>query len=366
MKVLVINTNLTDKNGVASVIFNYLHAIDKNNLQMDLLSINYPNQQYIDDVEKYGGHLYVIERSSKNILKYWYDLYKLISKQKYDIVHIHGNSHTLVLELSAAWVGKCKVRIAHSHNTKCEHNIIHKIARPLFDYLTTDGLACGVDAGKWMFGNRDYHVLNNGINTSNYVFSQKKRDEIRKKLNLSEDSFVVGHVGYFYEVKNHRHIINVFEELHRRDNKYRLMLIGDGILKDEIIRILKEKELYKYSVLTGNISNVNDYLNAIDAIIMPSIYEGLPLTLIEEQANGLQCVVSKNITCEVNITGNVHFLPLDAPLYTWADCVEQLDNNKNRIERSKCAVGQIKKCGYDIFDEAQFLRDYYLSAVNRY
>lgn len=364
MKVLVVNTNLTDKNGVAGVIFNYLQAINKDGLQMDLVSINHPNQQYIDIVERNGGHLYVIERTMGSVLKYWLELKKLITREKYDIVHIHGNSHTVVLELSAAWAAGCKVRIVHSHNTKCEHNIVHRLTKPLFDFLVTHRLACGTDAGKWMYGNKPFIVLNNGIDTKKFSFSQTLRDKIRQQLNVSSNCFVLGHVGYFYEVKNHQHIINVFEVLYRKNKNMRLILIGDGILKKKMQCLIKEKELSDVVLFTGNIGNVNEFLNAMDAIIMPSIFEGLPLTLIEEQANGLPCVVSDNITREADKTGNLHFLSLSEPLSVWADCIERLQDGNNRKERSIKAIEMIKGNGYDIEEEAKVLKKIYKDSIS--
>ena len=359
MKVLVVNTNLTDKNGVAGVIFNYLQAINKDNLQMDLVSINYPDQLYIDIVERNGGHLFVIERSMGGILQYWFRLMKLISKENYDIVHIHGNSHTVVLELSAAWAAGCNVRIEHSHNTKCEHNVVHRLMKPLFDFLVTHRLACGEAAGKWMFDDKPFTVLNNGIDTKKFCFSQSLRDKIRQQFGISDKCFVLGHVGYFYEVKNHRQIINVFEVLYHRNKNMCLILIGDGILKEEMQCLLKEKRLSDVVILTGNIGNVDEFLNAMDAIIMPSLFEGLPLTLIEEQANGLPCVVSDNITREADKTGNMCFLSLSEPLSVWADCIECLQDGKSRKERSIKAIQQIKKNGYDIEEEAKVLKNIY-------
>lgn len=364
MKILVVNTNLTDKNGVAGVIFNYLQAINKDGLQMDLVSINHPSQQYIDIVENNGGHLFVIERSMSGIFKYWLKLRKLISHENYDIVHIHGNSHTVVLELSAAWAAGCKVRIVHSHNTNCEHNFIHKFFKPLFDNLVTYRLACGKEAGRWMYGNKPFIVLNNGVDTNKFSYRGESRIKIRHQLNIDSKCFVLGHVGYFYEVKNHRQIINVFEILYHRNENMRLILIGDGVLKEEMQHLLEVKGLSDVAFLTGNISNVDEYLNAMDAIIMPSLFEGLPLTLIEEQANGLPCIVSDNITREADKTGNLHFLSLTEPLSVWADCIEHLQDGKSRKDRSLNAIEQIKEKGYDIQEEAKVLKKIYKDSLS--
>lgn len=360
-KILVVNTNETGKNGVTNVIYNYLQAMKLNDLQIDVVSINTPDQLYCDIVDKIKGKLYVIERSSKKVLTYWNSLRKLIRRERYDAVHIHGNSHTVVVELSAAWLAGCSVRIVHSHNTQCEHAFIHRVMTPLFNVLVTHGLACGNAAGKWMFGKKAFRVINNGVDTKKFAYDEMKRNMIRSQYGWDSSCIVLGHVGYFYEVKNHRLIVNVFGELYKKNPNYRLLLIGDGPLKQEICDILTNNGLIGASVLTGNIDNVDAYVNAMDVVLMPSIFEGLPLTLIEQQANGLHCVVSENITREVNKTGNVEFLSLDRPIQDWTHTVDSCCGN--RREDSINAVKKIKECGYDVCVEADKLCDYYKKAI---
>lgn len=364
MKVLIINTNQTDKNGVTNVIFNYLQSIKTSSIQMDVLAINKPSQSYKEIVNKFGGRLYIIERSAKSIIFYWFKLASLILNNRYDIVHIHGNSHTLVLELSAAWIAGCKHRIVHSHNTQCEHNLIHKIMTPLFNMLTTNRLACGEDAGKWMFGSKAFLVLKNGIKTNKFAFNPTMRLKIRNLFGWTEDDIVLGHVGYFYPVKNHKHILQVFKRLHSKNQNYKLLLIGDGPLKNDFEKELKDEGFGNDVVFTGNINNVADYLNAMDIILMPSIFEGLPLTLVEQQANGLPCVVSNNISTEVNITGNVKFLDLNSSINIWIDEINTDINKPNRAKMSEEAIKHIKLNGYDVDIEALSLVKYYSNLLS--
>ena len=360
-KILVVNTNETGKNGVTNVIYNYLQAMTLHDMQIDVIAINSPERQYFDIINKLGGELFVVERSSKKVLTYWNSLRKIIRKGCYDAVHIHGNSHTVVVELSAAWLAGCPIRIVHSHNTQCEHAFIHRVMTPLFNRLVTHGLACGNAAGRWMFGKKSFCVINNGVDTKKFAYDETKREMIRAKYNWSSSCIVLGHVGYFYEVKNHRLIVKVFRELFDNNPNYRWLLIGDGPLRQSISDALKNDGLLSYSVLTGNINNVEDYVNAMDVVLMPSIFEGLPLTLIEQQANGLQCVVSENITREVDKTGNVKFLSLEQPLQDWVNSVQSCGGNRN--ERSINAVRDIKERGYDVCVEAEKLCDYYTRII---
>lgn len=358
IKILLINTVPTGKNGITNVLFNYLRAMDTADMQMDLVAINQPDDYYVNEVEKKGGHVYVLPRLHGTI-SYWMALYNLIRENRYDAVHIHGNSHTTILELSAAKFAECKVRIVHAHSTKCSHIVVHRLLKPIFNSLYTCGIACGEAAGKFMYGNNPFDIINNGVDTEKFAFNQNYRDAIRNKHNL-HGCKVIGHVGYFSEVKNHFWIIEIFRNLVKKDNTCRLLLIGDGKLKSVITEMAKDYGIIDRIIFTGNINNVDEYLNAMDLVLMPSLYEGLPLSLIEQQANGLICIVSDRITQEVDKSGNIHFVSLSVPSEEWANIV--LDKLNSKIERGKKsikAIENIEKCGYSIHKEAKKLYGYY-------
>ena len=232
--------------------------------------------------------------------------------------------------------------------------------------LYTHGLACGDAAGRWMFGKRKFTVINNGVDTELYAFDETKRNAIRIDKGWT-DCKVIGHVGGFVETKNQRFIVEVFRELHKRDNTYRLLLIGDGHMRQEVEEKVKECGLQDVVCMTGNINNVYDYLNAMDLILMPSLFEGLPLTLVEQQANGLRCVVSDAITTEADKTGNMTFLPLTMDAAGWAESIKSIDvdNTEQRKARSHEAIERIRECGYSIQEEARKLKDYYIKAIRK-
>lgn len=363
MKILLINTVPTDRNGITGVLFNYLKAMNTEGMILDLLAINEPSDNYKKIVEEKGGKVFVIPRL-KGTLAYWSGLYSLVKRERYDEVHIHGNSHTVVLELTAIWFAGCKVRIVHAHTTQTNRPISHKLATPLFNMFYTHGLACGEAAGKWMFGNKKFTVLNNGVDTKKFAFNPAFRHELRESLGW-ENCKVIGHVGYFMELKNHKWIVEVFRELHKRDNTYRLLLIGDGELRPEIEKQIADCGLSDTVKFTGNIDNVNEYLNAMDIVLMPSLFEGLPLTLIEQQANGLKCVVADTITREADKTKSLTFLSLNAPVSSWADTILEIlgEDNRDRLDHSHSNIKKIANCGYSIQEEARKLNAYYLNAA---
>lgn len=362
MKILLINTVPTDKNGITMVIFNYLKAMDTQGFIFDLVSINEPDSIYTNLIEQKQGSVYVIPRSGTKIISYWISLRRLFKKNRYDAVHIHGNSHTVVLELSAIWSAGCKVRIVHSHNTTCTYKSIHHLMTIPFNMLCTHGLACGCEAGEWMFGNRRFEVLNNGVDTELFAFKDDARNQILDSIGW-KDCKVIGHVGTFIPVKNQAFIVDIFAELYNRDKSYRLLLIGDGELCSNVQDKVASLGLTNSVLFTGNVDNVFDYLNAMDLVIMPSLFEGLPLTLVEQQVNGLYCVVADTITREADKTGNLSFLSLDANVSIWADKVTSLDLSE-RKERSLNSIEKIKNVGYSLRTEAQRLKSYYSNVIN--
>lgn len=360
MKILVINTVSTDRNGITNVIFNYLNAIG-NDVAFDYVAINNPDAFYVNFLEKKGAVLYTLKR--RNQLGYIWSLCKIIKQNKYDAIHVHGNSHTVVLELLAAKLAGCKVRIIHAHSTGCKSVALHKLLAAPFNWLCTHRLACGEKAGRFMFGSMPFKIVNNGVDVVKYSFDNDQRIVLRAKMALSESDILVGHVGYFMPVKNQCFLVDVFAELARNDSRYHLVLIGDGDMRSEIEQKVTSLGLTNKVTFTGNIDNVSEYLNAIDLVVMPSLYEGLPLTLVEQQANGLQCVVSDTITTEADKTGNLSFLSLHAPISDWVHAIESSNCMHNREQRSKDAVIAIENAGYSIQAEAKKLVEYYQRCV---
>lgn len=360
MNILVINTSSMGPDGIMNVIKNMLYAMDKNDVNIDLLAINEPADKVRLMFEEAGGKVYVIPRSMSNPIAYLCALVRLIRRGTYDIVHAHGNSATLVLEMLGAQLAGCKVRIAHSHNTTCKYPLLHKVLSPMFQMLCTHRLACGEAAGRWLFGNKKFLVVNNGILTNRFVFNREKRNEIRDLFKIGSEVKLIGHVGLFNEQKNQSYLIDILAKL---GSEYKLFLLGIGHLRESVEQKVRDIGLSDRVIFGGVTDRVEDYLCAFDMLVMPSLYEGLPLTLIEAQASGLKCIVSENITHEVDKTGNLTFLSLEEGAESWAQTVLTSAVCENREEASRMAIKRIKASGYDIFDEADKLKKYYTDVV---
>lgn len=360
MKVLVINTVRFKLNGISAVIKNYYQAMDKKNLQMDFAAIDDPSDEYRCFFEK--NHLRCFVFYKRNIVSYFCKILALCRKEKYDIVHIHGNSANMAIELFAVTLGGVKVRIAHSHNTATMHPFMHNLLWPMFSKLCTTRLACGEDAGKWLYRDKNFTVLNNGIQTKDYAFSEEKRDTVRKELGIQDDEILLGHVGNFIEQKNHSFLIDIFSEVHSENPKFKLLLISDGMLMPIIKDKVHSLGLDDAVIFLGKTLKVSEYLQAMDLFLLPSLHEGLPVVLVEAQAAGLICVVSNTVAKEADLTESSVFLPIDS-VALWTTVIEKLGYKKrSREEASRKNIDLIKEKGYDIEQNADKLCQIYVNA----
>jgi glycosyltransferase involved in cell wall biosynthesis len=360
MKVLVVCTVPFGANGITSVILNYYQML-KNDVLFDFVVINDVNEKYRNLIDLNKSRMYFFKRN-KNPLWYIYNMYCLLKKKQYDVVHVHGNSSLIFIDLLAARLVGVPIRIAHSHNTTCSHTFLHKILYYGFIYLYTKGAACSKEAGAWMFGKREFTEIKNGINVNNYLFQDASRKKIRKKYHI-DDNIVLGHVGNFIYQKNHIFILKVFGQLYRKNTSYRLLLIGDGPLLQDIKDMAMELGLSQAIVFCGKTMNVPAYLDAMDLFVLPSYFEGLPVALLEAQASGLPCVVSNKVTSDAKISKEVCFESIENAEQWEKTITKMLSSIKgqNRKYYSNVCCDNLKEKGYDINCSAHMLINLYKS-----
>lgn len=366
MKVLMISTVPVIKNGITNVILNLISNTKDPSISYGILAINHLDDYYRSVFRDLNVEVHEVSRTKSNILSNINRIVKIIRENQYDVCHIHGNSHTIAIELFAAWKAGCKVRIAHSHNTTCKEKALNWLLTPVFHWFYTDAMACGRDAGKWMFGKKPFVVLNNGVDVSKFQFNRENRDRVRDALGIGGDSVLLTNVGALNAQKNQAFLLGCVKELNQKQNrKYVLLLIGEGRLFDDLKQRAKEMDLGESVIFLGGTNAVHEYLSASDAIVMPSIYEGLPLALIEEQANGLKCFVSDVITREANLTGLVTYLDIANGVSGWVEAVERMSVHPDRTRDSAEAIAKLIDGGYSIEDEAKKLVKIYTESCGR-
>lgn len=347
-----------NRGGAETFIMNILRNIDRTKYCFDFL-LQSSEGHYIDEIKELGGKIYTIPLRSNGLINYCNSLNRFFAEHQneYDAVHEHTSSLSSIEVLYYAKKWGVKKRILHSHNTNQAglfHHFLHYINKPIVRYLATDYLACSEVARIWLFKYTGIlsksHVVNNGIDTSLFEYSDSKRFKIRTELGISSDTFVIGHVGRFDVVKNHTFLIKIFNEILFRRSDSLLLLVGGGELMDDIVDEAKSLKINGNVKFLGVRGDIDKLLSAFDVFVFPSLYEGLPVSLVEAQASGLPVFVSNNVSPEVKLSENLKFLSLDEGPAFWAEqisCLPKTDREKN----GKC----VEEKGYSIFNTVKFL-----------
>lgn len=351
-----------NRGGAETMIMNIYRCIDKSKIQFDFIIHTEEKCDYTDEVISLGGKIYSMEKfRGYNYLSYVKQFHEFFSSYpEYRVVHGHMRS-TASLYLSIAKKYKLYT-IAHSHNTssgKGISSIVKNIMQRPLRYIADYYFACSLEAGRWLFGERiinskKFSIIRNAINIDEFKFNQSKRKRIRKKLNI-ESNFVIGNISRFHLQKNHKFIINVFKELLKKNKNAILILVGDGELKNDIECLVRNYGIEEKVMFLGVCDNVAELMQAMDVFFLPSLYEGLPVTMIEAQASGLNCVISSTITDECIITDNVTKISLNENLEVWTEIILELEE-KNRNNY----IGKEIYEYYDIHVNAIKLEKFYL------
>ena len=349
--------------GTEAFAMNYYQNIDRTKVQFDFLVESTSRIIDKDKIESMGGHVVIIP-SYKNPLKYVQTLTKIFKENKYDIVH--SNMNTLsYFTLKAAKRAGIKVRIAHSHSTsnpnEFTRNFIKNTLRPLSKKYATNYFACSELAGRYLFGDKTFDkgkviVINNGIDVDKFKYNEEYNISLRKKLNISPTTKVIGHVGRFVSQKNHTYLIDIFKEIHDKDNNTKLLLLGDGPLLEDIKNKVHSYNLDDSVIFAGIHSDIYRYYSVMNILLLPSLYEGLPVVGVEAQASGLPCIFSDNITKEAKILDSTILMSIDNNAIDWANkTIELLNNTYDRLSINN----SFKNTIYDIDGETKKLLGYY-------
>lgn len=306
---------------------------------------------YGSEIEANGGKVFSVPLPRKGYWKYIRTIRSLMKEHQYVAVHSHTMFNSAINLLIAKLQG-VPVRIAHSHTTRPEARrsfaraVYETVMRKVIVWTGTHFFACGVEAGKWLFGESVFErkgiVIRNGIETEAYRWDSSKRAEIRSQYGL-EDAFVIGHTGTLNLVKNQGFLIRMLPDLLKIRPNTVLMLVGgnEGNGLARLQTIANELHVERHVIFTGAVLNVRDYLNAFDVFAFPSLREGTPLSLLEAQANGLPCIISDSIPDDVLLTDLITSLPL-SDSGAWIDALVNSGRNA-----SESYAEQLLGCGYD-------------------
>lgn len=339
-KLKVLHVQLTDNfGGIESLLLNVYSKIDRSTFHFDFIANG--KASYQPKLKELGAKIYIMP-SLKHIIAYKRKFLEILDCN-YDIVHFHKNSAANILPILWAKHHYTHPKIiVHSHNSAPSINnkclfLLHKANRHLLDNLADKKIACSELAAKWMFGNdMNVNIIYNGVDLSRFSYSYLARKKIRENYNLKPNTLVIGNVGRFSEQKNQIFLINIFYHILKRNKDSCLLLIGTGHLETILKNRAKELGIKDKVLFLGNKGNVQDYLSAMDIYVAPSLYEGLSVSLIEAQAEGLRLFLSDKISSETIVTNLISSFKLDTPVVQVANYIlENKEISKKRSEYSK-------------------------------
>lgn len=353
--------------GVEAVVMNYYRHIDKTKYQFDFICDEDSKNIPCEEIEKLGGRVIIVPPYQK-LFKYIKVLQKVYKDGKYNIVH--SNLNTLsVFPLYAAKKAGVPIRMAHSHSSSSKKEFKRHIAKSILKHFSkiyaTHYLCCSEIAGRYQFGNRTYNkgkvrLVKNAIDLERFSYSPELRAKKRAELEISENTFVVGHVGRFVSVKNHSFLLDIFNEIHKEKPDSILLLAGTGPLLEEVQEKADKLGLNDCVRFLGQRSDANELYQVFDTVILPSLYEGLVVVLVEAQCAGLPCFCSSEVSPETKISDNLTFIPLSESADKWAKIV--LDKTKDFSRTT--TTESLRKKGYDICVEAGNLEKLYSEALS--
>ena len=355
-KIKVLHYGLSEnKGGIENVVFSWLKN-KPGDITFDFVNDTGNKLGYEDEFKNYGCHVYTVTHRYTNPIKHKNELKALIDSEKYDYIHCH------VMTLIEPVEGMICENNSHCSAIYHCHSMYKGLKFPLKEKMLQNytsiilnnkhiyRMACGKDAGDFMFKGKPFTVIENGVDFKSFSFNANARKEIRNKLSISDNEIVIGHVGHECFEKNYPFMFESFSKLIKENNSYKLLLIGNMDKSDWIKDLIKKYRIKNNVIFTGMVNNAKDFYSAMDLFYLPSVNEGFPVVLIEAQASGLPCVVSDRVTKDTKISNDYHFISLNID-----DAVKIIKNIKLCEDRKNIILDS----KYDVKNSSNKLFEFY-------
>jgi len=349
--------------GAEQMLINYSRYLNNEcNFSQVIVYQHEPDEVCLNRFLQAGNRCIKISDKRRHPLRNLMDSYRILKSEKPDIVHCHM-SLLNVFPLLVATICGIKVRICHSHISENNTGLkrIVKVLKVLNVFFATQLVACGVDAGKFMYGNRKFKIIRNAVDLGKFADSENDFMKLKSSLNIPENSLVVGHIGRFVDQKNHVRVLKIFKAFYETHDDAYLILIGDGPLKRQIEDETRNSGISDHVKFIGTVSDVSNYYAMMDVFILPSKYEGLPVVAVEAQAAGVPILLSDNIDSDIHILKTTHFLSLTDSDAKW---VAVMDTAIHAPIESRETIARIMtQKEFSLESEEKKLRKYYLGLV---
>lgn len=349
--------------GKKNLIMEYYRHIDRTKIQFDFICDADSNAIPDEEIKSMGGKVYIVT-PYQNIVNNMRDIYKICTSNHYKIIHSYNGTMNL-FSMFIGWRCGIPIRInesismAHSNDKK---TIIKNILKLFSKMFATHYMANGEECGRWQFGNKLYKqgnvkIFKTVIDTYANRFDLDIRKETREKFDLNND-IVIGHIGRLTEQKNTLFIIDIFNEIVKMEPKAKLLIIGDGNLRESMLKRINEYKITKKVLYLGRREDIKQFYCAMDCFLLPSLYEGLPVVGIEAQNSGLPVFFSTEIPEESNACDDLgYFISLNKTAKEWAEAI--LIATKKNINKRFDRTAEVKASGFDSELEAKKLLTYY-------
>lgn len=354
-----------NRGGAETMVMNIYRSIDHNKFQFDFIIHNNTEKDYRDEIEMLGGRIYVFpEFKGYNFIMYRNKWDRFLDEHpEYSIVHSHVRSYASIFFPIVKRHGL--KTIIHSHSTSNGFGIKSVIKKILQKPLAKQAnylFACSNMSGEWLFGKKavkksNYYLVKNSIDANKYRFNIGVRKKYREELGI-ENKIVFGHVGRLTEPKNHSYLLKVFKEILERLPNAVLIIVGDGELKDKIGEDIRKMKLQDYVYMLGTRNDIANILQSMDVFLFPSLWEGLPVTVLEAQAAGLPCIISDTITDEVKMSSDIVYLPIKNSVDLWVSSALK-EVNKRYLQGTDAVIAG----GFDVGETANWLMDFYRGLI---
>lgn len=316
-------------------VMNFYRHINKEKFQVDFVIYDDSKMHFYDEIISMGGKVHICKSKIKN--KYLSALIQILKvkniiiKNNYDIIHCHSCSFIGIFRGAIAGKLASNVKIiSHSHNPGMPKNtamdtFIRDRFKKYLSNIVNLGFACSMNAAESKYTDKfmkskKFEIINNAIDINKFLFNIDIRKQMREEYEI-RDELVIGNIGRLEEQKNQKFLLDVFAEIKKRDIPSKLIIIGEGSLRDYLEKYAIEKQIQNDVIFVGQVSESSNYYNMMDVFVMTSIYEGFPFVMVEAQVNGLPSVISSNITRSVNISENVKFISLEESCEKWVDSI---------------------------------------------
>lgn len=348
---------IMNRGGMETLIMNLYRNINFSEFQFDFATHTDQKGDFDDEIHNRGGKIYSFPQFRKDPKVYrsaWKNFF-CEHAGEYEVFHFHTNSLANVVALEEAQKAAIPIRIVHSHSTWANkgrlqwlNNALHRYHQSKLPKLATNLVACSTEAANWLYGgmsvkNLKVQLLKNGVDCEKFSYDESIRKRTRRALDITDEEILVGHIGKFIPVKNHTFLLDIIAAMANRNGNIRAILVGDGELKEQIIEKAKNLGIEDKVRFLGVRSDIPELLMAMDIYIMPSLYEGLPVSVVEVQATGLTSLLSDTISKEVKLKDNVYFASLSLTPEKWAENAMVLCKEERKTDNTS-----IEEAGFDI------------------